>query len=84
MSNIDLGLQKTWLQGKLNTKINYYDIFNSYKVGYIFREKSIIDNELGHWFGTQRVALTVSYSFGKSTHKARQNNKNEEEGRAGM
>jgi hypothetical protein len=84
MSNIDLGLQKTWLQGKLNTKINYYDIFNSYKVGYIFREKSIIDNELGHWFGTQRVALTISYSFGKSTHKAKQNNKNEEENRASM
>jgi outer membrane receptor protein involved in Fe transport len=83
-SNIDLGLHKTWLKGKLSTTINYYDIFNAYVVAYIFREKSIIDNEFVHWFGTQRVSLTVNYSFGKSTYKARQTNKNEEEGRAGM
>jgi hypothetical protein len=61
--NIDLGLQKTWLNGKLNTRINYYDIFNTYKVNFIFREKKIINNDLAHWFGNQRVALTVSYSF---------------------
>ncbi|RYY14006.1 MAG: TonB-dependent receptor, partial [Chitinophagaceae bacterium] len=80
-TTIDLGLQKTWLQGKLNTKLNYYDLFNQYEVRYIFREKQLIDNELAHWFGTNRVVLTVSYSFGKSTHKVRQSNKNEEEGR---
>lgn len=82
--NIDLALQKTWLKGKLNSRLNFYDISNSYKVYYIFREKSIINNELHHWFGTQRVAVTLVCSFGKSTHTARQNSKNEEETRAGL
>lgn len=79
--NVDLGLQKTWLKGKLNTRLNYYDIFDEYEIHFIFREKQIIDNELKHWFGSNRVALTVSYNFGKSTHKLRQGSKNEEEGR---
>jgi hypothetical protein len=82
--NIDLGLQKTWLNGKLNTKVNYYDILNSFRNSLVFREKSIINNELAHWFGNQRVALTLSYSFGSSTHKAKQNNRNEEEERANL
>jgi hypothetical protein len=82
--NIDLGLQKTWLKGKLNSKINYYDILDSYEVYFIFRQKSIINNELAHWFGMNRVVLSLSYSFGKSTHTARQNNKGEEESRAGF
>lgn len=82
--NIDLGLQRTWLKGTLNSRINVYDVFNTYAVRYIFREKSIINNEFVHWFGTQRLSLTLSYSFGKSTHKADQTNKNEEENRAGM
>lgn len=82
MYNVDLGLQKSWIQGKLNTKVNFYDMFDTWKVRYIFREKTIIDNQLNHWFGVQRITFTINYSFGKSTHKARQNNKNEEENRA--
>ncbi len=81
---IDMGLQKTWFNGKLNTRLNYYDIFNGFEIVYTFREKQIINNELRHWFATNRVAITLSYNFGKSTHKARQGNKNEEEGRAGL
>lgn len=84
MSNLDAGLQKSWFAGKLNTKLNVYDIFNTYRVYFIFREKSIINNELRHWFGQRRIALTLTYNFGSSTHKARQNKKNEEEGRAGF
>jgi hypothetical protein len=53
-------------------------------VYFIFRQKSIINNELAHWFGMNRVVLSLSYSFGKSTHTARQNNKGEEESRAGF
>ena len=83
-SVIDLGLQKTWLNGKLNTRLNYYDIFNTYEIKYIFREKQIINNELMHWYANNRVAVTVSYSFGKSTHKVQQGSKNEEAGRAGF
>lgn len=84
VGNVDLSLRKNWLKGKLTTKINYYDIFDTYRIKFIFREKQIIDNELQHWFGIQRVALNVNYSFGRSTHKGRQQRKNEEEGRAGM
>ncbi|MBO9657230.1 MAG: outer membrane beta-barrel protein [Chitinophagaceae bacterium] len=81
---IDMGLQKTWLNGKLNTRINYYDILNGFEVYYIFREKQLINNELAHWFGTSRVAATISYSFGKSTYKTRQGRRVEEEGRTGL
>lgn len=81
---IDLGLQKTWLGGKLNTRFNYYDIFNGFEVQYIFRDKQIINNELAHWFGTNRVSATIIYSFGNSTYKIRQGNRAEEEGRSGM
>jgi len=82
--NVDLGWQKSWMQGKLNTKINYYDIFNTYLIALIFREKKLIDNQLSHWAGNRRITLTFSYNFGKSTYKAKQTGKNEEEGRAGM
>ncbi len=81
---IDMGLQKTWLNGKLNTRVNYYDILNTFEVYYIFREKQLINNELAHWFGTSRVAVTISYSFGKSTYKTRQRRTVEEEGRTGL
>jgi hypothetical protein len=81
---VDIGLQKTWLKGKLNTKINYYDLFDTYRVKWIFREKKIIDNELAHWFGARKVALTLNYSFGASTHKGKQGTRSEEESRAGM
>lgn len=83
-SVVDLGLQKTWLNGKLNTRINYYDIFDEFKIKYIFREKQIINNEFIHRVGMNRVVLAISYSFGKSTHKLRQGSKNEEEGRVGL
>ncbi|WP_159442253.1 outer membrane beta-barrel protein [Chitinophaga niabensis] len=84
LSSIDLSLQKSWLKGKLNAKISYYDILDTYRVYYIFREKQILNNELSHWFGNRRVVATLNYSFGRSTHKGKQNSKNEEENRAGM
>ena len=84
VSNIDLGLQRSWLKGRLNTRVNYYDILNTYRFERIFREKSLIDNRLAHWLGVRRVVLTVSYSFGRSTYKAKQINKHDEENRAGM
>lgn len=83
-TKVDLGWQKSWMKGRLNTKINYYDIFNTYRIALIFREKKLIDNQLSHWFGNRKIALTFSYSFGKSTYKAKQAGKNEEESRAGM
>lgn len=82
--NVDLSLQRTWLKGKLNTRLNYYDIFNSTAFSLIFREKQIMDNRFSHWYGQRRVVLSMNYSFGKSTYKAKQVNRNEEENRAGL
>lgn len=78
---VDLGLQKTWLKGKLNTKLNFYDIFNTNYLQLIFREKNIINNELSHWGGNQRVVFSLNYNFGKSGYKIRQNSRDEEESR---
>lgn len=84
ISNLDLGVQKSWLQGKLNTRINYYDLFNTYRITRTFREKNIINNRLSHWFGMQRLLITVSYTWGRSTFKAAQTQKAAEENRAGI
>lgn len=81
--NVDLGLQRSWLKSKLNTKLNFYDIFNSATFSLVFREKQLIDNRLSHWQGQQRVVLTLSYTFGKLTYKNKQF-KSDEENRAGM
>ena len=78
---IDLGLQKTWLKGKLNTKLNFQDIFNTYYFNMVFREKSIIDNEFSHWYGNRRAVFSLTWHFGKSGYKIRQNARNEEESR---
>ncbi|MBA4852954.1 outer membrane beta-barrel protein [Emticicia sp. BO119] len=78
---IDLGLQKTWLKGKLNTKFTFYDITNTYYFRLVFREKSIINNEFSHWYGNQRLVFSLTYNFGKSGYKLRQNTRNEEESR---
>lgn len=82
--NVDLGWQKSWMKGRINTKVNYYDIFNTYRIALIFREKQLINNQLSHWFGNRKLGLTLSYNFGQSTYKAKQAGKNEEESRAGM
>ncbi|MBO9154798.1 TonB-dependent receptor domain-containing protein [Chitinophaga sp. GCM10012297] len=79
---VDLGLQRSWLNGKLNTKINVFDIFDTYRSYYIFREKQILNNELNHWFGNRKLAVNITYSFGRSTHKTRQSDRSEEENRA--
>lgn len=84
MASVDLGVQKTWMKGRLNSRISYYDMFDTYFIRLKFREKSIIDNQLQHWNGNRKMAITLSYSFGKSTQKSKQENKNEEEKRAGM
>ncbi len=82
--NDALGWQKSWMKGRINTKVNYYDIFNTYRIALIFREKQLINNQLSHWFGNRKLGLTLSYNFGQSTYKAKQAGKNEEESRAGM
>lgn len=80
--NIDISLQKSWLEGKLNTKFAFNDMFDTYDQRLIFREKQIIDNQMRHWFAMQQAVLTVSYNFGNSSYKANERQRNEEERRA--
>ncbi len=82
--NLDVGLQKSWAKGKLNSRINFYDLFGTQRAKLVFREKQLINNQLEHWFGSRRLAVSLTWSFGRSTHKSRQGSKNEEEMRAGI
>ncbi len=79
---IDLGVQKAWFKSKLNTKLTLYDAFDSIKRRLIFREKSIINNDMYHYFGAQRLVLSLTYNFGSSTFKIKESKKSEEENRA--
>lgn len=81
VSSINLGLQRSWLNGKLNTKLNFYDLFNTNFVQLTFREKAIIDNRLSHWNGNQRLVATLAWSFGKANYKAKQTSTTDEEKR---
>lgn len=84
IGNIDLGIQKSWLKGALNSRINFYDVFDTQRVQLIFREKKIMNNRLQHWFGARRLVVALTYSFGKSTYKSKQSSRQEEEIRVGM
>ncbi|WP_025143398.1 outer membrane beta-barrel protein [Pedobacter jeongneungensis] len=79
---VDLGLQKGWLKNKLNTKIVLYDAFNSSKRRLIFREKSILNNDFYHYFASNRLVFSLTYNFGRSTYRAKENKKSDEENRA--
>lgn len=78
----DLSLQKSWFNNKLNSKLSQQDIFATGKRRFIFREKSIIDNDFYHYFGTQRLVFSLTYNFGRSTYRAKEARKSEEENRA--
>jgi hypothetical protein len=79
---IDFGVQKAWLKNRFNTKLTLYDAFDNIKRRLIFREKSIIDNDFYHYFASQRLVFSLTFNFGSSTYKARENKKSEEENRA--
>ncbi|MFD2582790.1 TonB-dependent receptor domain-containing protein [Pedobacter vanadiisoli] len=79
---IDFGLQKAWFKNKLNTKIVLYDAFDNIKRRFIFREKSMINNDFYHYFASNKLAFSLTYNFGNSTYKAKENKRNEDENRA--
>lgn len=79
---IDFGVQKAWLKNKLNTKLTLYDAFDSVKRRLVFREKSIIDNDMYHYNGVQRLVFSLTYNFGSSTYKIKDNKRSDEENRA--
>ncbi len=79
---IDFGLQKAWYKNKLNTKLTLYDAFDNIKRRLIFREKSIINNDMYHYNAAQRFVFSLTYNFGTSTYKIKENKKSDEENRA--
>jgi len=79
---IDFGMQKAWLKNRVNTKLTLYDAFDNIKRRLVFREKNIINNDFYHYFSSQRLVFSLSYNFGRSTFKAKESKKNEEESRA--
>lgn len=81
MHNVDLSVQKTWLQGKLNAKLAFLDLFDTYRQYLIFRRKDIINNELSHWFGMRKAQFSITYNVGNTTSKARSQTVSDEESR---
>lgn len=79
---VDLSIQKSWFENKLNTKISYNNIFDSYDQRLIFRHKQIIDNQFTHWWDSQRLLIAVSYNFGSSKYQGKEIQRSEEENRA--
>lgn len=81
MHNVDLSVQKTWLQGNLSVKLAFLDIFDTYRQYLIFRRKDIIDNELYHWWGARKAQFTLSYNLGNSKFNTRRHTVSDEESR---
>ncbi|REC59652.1 TonB-dependent receptor [Chryseobacterium pennae] len=80
--SIDLSIQKSWLDNKLNTKIGYNNIFDTYDQQLEFRHKQIMDNQFRHWWDNSRFYFSLSYSFGGSKYQAKESQRTEEENRA--
>lgn len=79
---IDISIQKAWLDNKLNAKISFNNIFDSYDQRLEFRHKQIMDTQFTHWWDTQKLILSLSYNFGKSKYQTKNIQKTEEENRA--
>ena len=78
---VDISVQKSWLDNKLNTKISFNNIFDSYDQRLEFRHKQIMDNRFTHWWDTQKLILSLSYNFGSSKYQMKNIQKSEEENR---
>lgn len=79
---VDISVQKAWFDNKLNTKVSFNNIFDSYDQRLEFRHKQIMDNRFTHWWDTQKLILSLSYNFGSSKYQAKDIQKTEEENRA--
>lgn len=79
---VDLSIQKSWLDNKLNTKLGYNNIFDSNDQKLEFRHKQIMDNRFRHWWDSSRFFLSLSYNFGSSNYQVKEIQKTEEENRA--
>jgi len=79
--NLNLGVQK--VVNKVVLKLSLDDIFNTGNQRIRSNSPDVIDTQFVQYYGSRKVRLQLIYRFGKSTYKARQTNKTEEENRAG-
>ncbi len=79
--NVDISIQKSWLDNRLNTKIDFNNIFDSYEQRLEFRHKQIMDNRFTHWWDSSRLVFSLSYNFGSSDYQLKEIRKTEEENR---
>ena len=78
---IDVSVQKSWLDNKLNTKIGFNNLLDSYEQKLEFRHKQIMDNRLTHWWDSSRLIFSLSYTLGNSKYQVKETQKTEEENR---
>ncbi|PTT35511.1 TonB-dependent receptor [Chryseobacterium sp. HMWF028] len=78
---IDVSVQKSWLDNKLNTKIGFNNLLDSYEQQLEFRHKQIMDNRLTHWWDSSRFVFSLSYSIGSTKYQVKETQKTEEENR---
>ncbi|MCD1118871.1 TonB-dependent receptor domain-containing protein [Chryseobacterium turcicum] len=79
---VDISVQKAWFDNKLNAKVSFNNIFDSYDQRLEFRHKQIMDNRFTHWWDTQKLILSLNYNFGTSKYQTKNIQKTDEENRA--
>lgn len=82
MYDVNIGLQKTFFKDKLNTKLNFNDIFYSYVPKMTFQQTDILVFNSYQKYASRRLIVQLNYNFGKSTYKSRSKGRTEEENRA--
>lgn len=78
---VDVSVQKTWFDNKLNTKIGFNNLFDSYDQRLEFRHKQIMDNRFTHWWDSSRLVFSLSYNIGSSKYQVKETQKTDEENR---
>jgi len=79
---VDISLQKSWFDNRLNTKLSFNNILDSSDQKLEFRHKQIMDNRFTHWWDSRRIILALSYNFGRSKYQAKEVQRADEESRA--
>ncbi|WP_426480948.1 TonB-dependent receptor domain-containing protein [Chryseobacterium sp. R2ACT005] len=79
---IDVSVQKSWFDNKLNTKIGFNNLLDSYDQRLEFRHKQIMDNRFTHWWDSSRLVFSLSYTMGSSKYQVKETQRTEEENRA--
>ena len=78
---VDISLQKSWFDNRLNTKLSFNNILDSSDQKLEFRHKQIMDNRFTHWWDSRRIILALSYNFGRSKYQAKEVQRADEESR---